>query len=215
MGNQDFSEDFRYLEFLKNKKAPALFNDLYDTLRKGTHIQKQSHEELFDFIEIEGNEESISDFIRLFNETQMLNRRGQQHEKYYFIDFIEGSKGNTDRKYIENDELLVGFLIYKVFILDFNYDLSISFFQNAILQNYENYKQGIIKNLGKTAKTTSSTSGDEIIIDTIRKAFNCFDRICWLRLDPDKDGFTFYPAFQRIIDVYSHKINTIDTWLIE
>ena len=215
MGNKDFSEDFRYLEFLKNKKAPALFNDLYDTLRKGIHIQKQSHQELFDFIEIEGNEESISDFIRLFNETQMLAKRGQQNEKYYFIDFIEGSKGNTKIEYIENDYLLVGFLIYKVFILDINYDLSISFFQNALLQNYVNYTQGIIKYLGKTTKITSSTSGDDVIKATIVRAFNLFDKICWLKLDPDKDGFTFYPAFQRIIDVYSHKINTIDTWLTE
>lgn len=213
MGNKSIPEDLRYLSFLKHDKAPALFNKLYDTLRSGIHIQKQSHPDLFDFIESENNEDNIAEFIRLFNETQMLSRKGQQNEKYYFIDFIEGANGNTEKDYIENDFLLVGFLIYKVYILDGIYDeWSISSFQKTLLQDYEGYKPNIIKNLAKNKRTASNEQDDETIKERIRGAFRFFNKICWLKLDSDNDGFTFYPAFQRLIDSYSSKINDINNW---
>jgi hypothetical protein len=215
MGNTDFSEEFRYLDFLKHNHAPALFNDLYDTLRNGVHIQKQSHPKFFNFIESGNNQESLKEFIKLFNKTQMLTARGQQNEKYYFIDFLEDSKGNTKLRPIDDDYTLVGFLIYKFYFMEsVNFDFSISNFQDTIM-NHEFYKKGVIKNFGKTSRDENGTTTDKVIKDTIRKAFNFFDKIGWIKIDSDGDGFIFYPAFQRIIDFYAKDIDTIDTWLNE
>ena len=200
------------LKFLMKDESTTLFNKMYDSLRGGIHIQKQSHPTLFEFIQ--SNEESIDAFFIRFNATQLC-WRGQQREKYYFLNFLEDTTGKTEPKYMKNDILLVGFLLYKVVYIDSNYELnSVRDFQNIIIRDFEHYKVGIIKVLAKVStREVSNRADNETIKDTIGRAFNLFHKISWLRLDDDY--FEFYPAFKRIIDIYQHKIETIDTWLKE
>jgi hypothetical protein len=217
MGNNSFSEIGlenipEEIIFLIKPQATELFNDIYDKLRGGVHIQKQSHDKLFTFIE--NNEKSIKAFFLRFNETELCSR-GQQNEKYYFCDFLESTRGKTSHEYMKNEILIVGFLLFKLINLDGYPELeSIAEFKKAILNDYEHYKKGIIKSLAKATREENNFSDDGAIKSTIDTAFKEFNKICWIKLY-DKDRFSIYPSFNRIIDKYSDKINTIDIWLVK
>jgi chromosome condensin MukBEF MukE localization factor len=193
MGNQDLQKE---LEFLTKAESAHMFNKMYDTLRKGVHIHRKNLPDLFHYIQ--KYEDSISAFLKHFNETNLI-QQSQQSEKYYFIDYMESSRSKSSIKFMDNSTLTVGFLLYRIYYQDVYEVETISDFQRVILESYPEYRKGIMKNLALTE--SRDTGGDEeIVLSKIKSAFNEFKQIGWIELNGD--FFKPYPAFERIIYNY-------------
>lgn len=203
MGNQDLP---KALEFLIKPESAHMFNKMYDTLRRGIHIHRKNHLDIFNYIE--KNENSISEFLKHFNDTKLI-WQSQQSDKYYFIDYTESSRSKSFIKVMDNSTLTVGFLLYKIYNQDIYEVETVSDFQRIILENYPEYRKGIMKNLARTERDTGSD--EENVLSKIKSAFNEFKQIGWIEYNGDY--FKPYPAFERIIFTYRDQITNIDTLL--
>lgn len=204
MGNQNLQKG---LEFLTKPESAHMFNKMYDTLRKGVHIHRKNLPDIFFYIQ--KYEDSISAFLEHFNETKLI-KQSQQSEIYYFIDYMESSRSKSSIRFIDNSNLTVGFLLYRVYYQDVYEVETISDFQRVILENYPEYRKGIMKNLALT-ESRDTASDEENVYNKIKSAFNEFKQIGWIEYNGNE--FKLYPAFERIIYNYREQITNIDTWL--
>lgn len=207
--------------FLTAKKAKDVFAKIDYYLRSGMHIQREHPlpGELFRFIETDTHFLELKAYYKDFFQV-VLCSGGQEWERYYYIDFEEGSRGNITsdyRTYLKTEYIIIGMLFFKVYKLDANIELGkVSDFTNLLFSEYEEEKNSLRKLISDAMGDTSSDLNDKKVEEIIIKAFSEFAQlgwVCWA--DDKKDSFKYMPSFERLRSMYQSQILGIDQLIKE
>jgi hypothetical protein len=207
-------ENINVYEFLNDRKAQDIFAKIDYLLRSGVHIQREypKPEELFRF---------INQYFKSLNQYYLdifkviLSEGGSDFNRYYFIDFEEGSRGNISpeyREYLKTEYVIIGMLFFKLFKLDGNLEIdSVSGFILILFSEYEEEKIALQKLITNTYTDKSSDLNDDKVVDIIQKAFAKFQDLAWIAWeDDDRDRLIYMPSFDRLRLMYQPQINGID-----
>lgn len=211
MANERLAALIRY-EFLVHHEATSLFGKLDYQLKDGVHLQNRPHQHtLYEFVE--DNLDSLASYYEDFFGVR-LSSGGEGPDRYYYLDFIEGSRGriNSDhRHFLANEYVVVGFLLYKVHFIDLQIDIdSVTRLQKTIREDYEELKPLVYEKIAHVTRKRPGEIDDEKLNNTISAALKEFAKIGWIELQDDY--FDILPAFQRLTKVYGNPINEIESW---
>lgn len=200
--------------FWTDKKAKEVFANVDYHLKSGMHIQREhpKPEEVFRFVE--RNYDELVEYYRDFFQVNLC-QGGSNWNKYYYIDFEEGSRGKIPaqfRSYLSTESVIIGLLFLKIYKIDANIELDkISEFKKMLFAEYEEEKNGLLKLLADAATEKSSDFNDKKVEDAISKSFELFDNLGWIVKDiQDKDKFKCMPSFERLRKMYEPQILGID-----
>lgn len=206
MGNESIPKE---LVFFLCPDTEEVFAKLDYTLKSGIHIQRRTQEELFDFISV--NISSLKAFYEKYYKLN-LNHFGESNNKVFFLDFFRQSRNNREGlqeqyEFLDNQYVLVGFLLFKIQFIDNNLELSsVKELKKMIHQmDYSGLKEDILKTLALSNRVKSQKGDDNKIDIVIEKALNEFKQLGWIKLN--EDYFETLPAFHRIHYVYGDEIN--------
>lgn len=205
----------KIMNFLIEKDSVELFAEVDYMLKDGVHIQGYNNQIPF-YNYIRNYEPQLTEYYRTLFKVE-LESAGEDHSKYYFLNFSNGTRGNINERHrhlIKPDYVIIGFLIYKIVYIDRDFELnSVSKLQEKIRIDYEDYKPGIYRLLAKSKNTTPGNINDEAVDASVQSALNEFKKIGWVAME--KDEFNILPAFDRLINVYEDYINNFDETLKE
>ncbi|OJU74606.1 MAG: hypothetical protein BGO09_04610 [Bacteroidetes bacterium 47-18] len=213
MGNYHPQENINATSFLATSEAKELFARIDYALKNGVHIQRwQQQEAMFRFLErhFQSMKLYYHDFFGI-----PLEEAGETVNKYYYVDFLPGSRGNIpveNRHFLANEYVIVGFMLYKIVFIDGYIELdSLPALQRMIRQDYEDIKPGIYRTLAKARKVNTTEMDDQKVNDVVEKALREFSKIGWITLEGQ--NFDILPSFQRLPKIYGDYINHPETWL--
>lgn len=213
MGNYDPQENINATSFLEDSEAKELFARIDYALKNGVHIQRwQQQEAMFRFLErhFQSMKLYYCDFFGI-----SLEEAGETVNKYYYVDFLPGSRGNIpveNRYFLANEYVIVGFMLYKIVFIDGFIELdSLPALQRMIRQDYEDIKPGIYRALAKAKKVNTTEMDDQKVNDVIEKALREFSKMGWIALE--HQNFDILPSFQRLPRIYGDYINHPENWL--
>lgn len=199
--------------FLMDSEAENYFAKIDYALKNGKHIQ-QWKEQTWWFRFIANNEDSLKQYYRNYFGVR-LEYGGEADQKYYYLDFMPDSRGNIpldNRHFLQNEFVIVGFMLYKTIYIDNYIELaSIKAFQRMLRQDYEELKEGLFRVLAK-AKNINVTQMNEHKMDSVvLSAMKAFEKLGWVELQ--EDTFEVLPSFQRLPRLYADYISNINDWL--
>jgi len=213
MGNYHPQENINATSFLSASEAKELFARIDYALKNGVHIQRwQQQEAMFRFLERHFHSMKLyyRDFFGI-----PLEEAGETVNKYYYVDFLPGSRGNIpveNRHFLANEYVIVGFMLYKIVFIDGYIELdSLPALQRMIRQDYEDIKPGIYRALAKARKVNTTEMDDQKVNDVVEKALREFSKIGWIALEGQ--NFDILPSFQRLPKIYGDYINHPENWL--
>ena len=208
------TEDIR-TEFINHPDTTNLFASLDYMLKDGVHIQREGKQVDF-YNYIRSNEESLKAYYQYLFHVE-LSFGGTEPDGYYFLDFIGSTRGNIDvdhRHHMKSEHVIIGFLIYKIFLIDKQVDVvSVKELQKKIRIDYDDLKPGIYKLIAKSRNINPGNLNDDAIDATVKSALQEFKKIGWVNLTDDE--FDLLPAFDRLIAIHEDLINNIDETLNE
>lgn len=203
----------KQFDFFSDPDAPELFAQLDYALKEGVFIQDKAHQSSW-FHFLEKHEDPLKDYYQEFYQV-FLDHGGESSEKYYFLNFGSGSRGNIDaehRYFMPNEYVIVAFMLYKIVFIDGYLELhSVRQLQRLIRLEYEDLKPGLYRTLAKAKRTNPTRMNDDALDKIISDALREFSKIGWITLDDDT--FDTWPAFQRIHKIYADYINGLEEWL--
>ncbi|QEL02965.1 hypothetical protein FKG96_19775 [Olivibacter sp. LS-1] len=213
MGNYHPQENINATSFLADSAAKELFATIDYALKNGVHIQRwQQQEAIFRFLE--RHFRSMKLYYREFFGI-LLEEAGETVNKYYYVDFLPGSRGNIsveNRHFLANEYVIIGFILYKIVFIDGYIELdSLPALQRMIQQDYEDIKPGIYRALAKARKVNTTEMDDQKVNDVVEKALREFSKIGWIALEGQ--NFDILPSFQRLPKIYGDYINHPENWL--
>lgn len=213
MGNYHPQENINATSFLADSAAKELFATIDYALKNGVHIQRwQQQEAMFRFLE--RHFRSMKLYYREFFGVP-LEEAGETVNKYYYVDFLPGSRGNIpveNRHFLANEYVIVGFMLYKIVFIDGYIELdSLPALQRMIRQDYEDIKPGIYRALAKARKVNTTEMDDQKVNDVVEKAMREFSKIGWIVLEGQ--SFDILSSFQRLPKIYGDYINHPENWL--
>jgi chromosome condensin MukBEF MukE localization factor len=213
MGNYHPQENINATSFLSVSEAKELFARIDYALKSGVHIQRwQQQEAMFRFLE--RHFQSMKLYYRDFFGIP-LEEAGETVNKYYYVDFLPGSRGNIpveNRHFLANEYVIVGFMLYKIVFIDGYIELdSLPALQRMIRQDYEDIKPGVYWALAKARKVNTTEMDDQKVNDVVEKALREFSKIGWIALEGQ--NFDILPSFQRLPKIYGDYINHPENWL--
>lgn len=200
-------------DFLKDADAPIHFGKVDYALKNGRHIQLWKEQiSLFRFID--DNIISLQLYYRKYFGVELVYA-GETIDKYYYLEFFPGNRGNVpieNRQFLQNEHVIVGFMLYKAVYIDGYIELnSVKSFQKMLRQDYEELKAGLLKTLAKAKGVNVTQMNHDKMDSTVSSALKVFDKIGWIELK--EDIFETLPSFQRLPRIYGDYINSIDDWL--
>lgn len=205
MGNESVPKE---LAFFLSPDAEEIFAELDYTLKNGVHIQR-TQEGLFDFVS--ENITSLSVFYEKYYKLN-LSHFGEGRDKVFFLDFFKQTRNNREGlqgqyEFLDNQYVLVGFLLFKIQFIDKNLELSsVKELKKMIRQiDYSGLKSDILRTLALSNRIKSQEGDDHKIDIVVEKALNEFKQLGWINLNDD--FFETLPAFHRIHYVYGDEIN--------
>ncbi len=208
-------QEISRLDFLNDKSTDDYFAKLDYKLRSGVHIQREHPLSEACFRYLDRNFESLKLYYKeLFG--VLLTRAGNQFNTYYFIDFLDGGRGNIHsdyREYLRTEYVLIGMLYYKLYKLDGNIELdSVSDFISLLFSEYEEESDSLRKLIMDVSSDKSSDYTDEKLENIITKAFSKFSDLGWIawEADDEKNRFRHLPSFERLRSLYQSQILAID-----
>ena len=201
------------LRFALDPAAEAIFAKLDYSLRDGVHIQHNTDPEAFRFLSNGTNEDSLRAYYEKYFRVK-LQKRTNEGENYYFLDFMADHRGNLGDHYerLENHFLLIGFLLHKVTVLDRNIELrSVTEFKRILRENYPDLQIQLNRLIARSSRQTENPEDTNTIENIIKRTFDRFKQLKWV--DVDGDAFEMLPAFNRLTDAYAPQIQRIDDLL--
>jgi len=202
-------------DFLNDPDAEDIFAKLDYALKDGVHIQGLlTQSSLFRFINKHYG--GLKLYYQKFYGVN-LEKGGEDVTSYYYLDFSPQSRGNihpNHRYFMQNEYVIIGFLLYKIIYIDMNIELnSVKKLQKIIRQDYEDLKPGIYRTLAKVQRDRPNPMDDEKVDKIIIDALQEFNKIAWITLVDDH--FEVLSSFQRINRIYMDYINNLDSWLLQ
>lgn len=132
-------------------------------------------------------------------------------DKYYFIDFpnppSRGGIGEENRHFMEDEHVVVGFLLYKIMLSDGRVDIdSLDMLMKVIDEDYPDLHPMLYSKIGQVRdRKQPGDSGRMRLKTIIGTALNEFIRMAWF--SRDGDYITPLPAFNRLAVVFGKEIN--------
>ena len=204
--------------FLCTLMRRFLFAELDYALKNGVHIQKQSSPKgVFNFLKVHypSLKTYYSDFFDFY-----LSKEGQDDEQYYFIDFRKDCNGHYNRgkipvnrrEYLRDSFIIVGFLLIRMYILEFNIDYkhSIQEFKSNIFQEFDEYKIHLLRLFTDSDSRETTDYESDTIESVIDKALRKFHELGWIVLDIEDESFQVLPSCKRLLTMYEKTISDID-----
>lgn len=199
--------------FLMDPDAEIYFAKIDYAFKNGKHIQ-QWKEQASWFRFIDNNEESLKKYYRSYFGVN-LEYGGESIDKYYYLDFLPDSRGNVppdNRHFLQNEFVIIGFMLYKSIYIDQYIELSsVKAFQRLLRQDYEEFKEGLFRVLAKAKGLNATQMSHDKIDNIVTAAMKAFDKLGWIEVL--EDTFEILPSFQRLPTLYADYINNIDEWL--
>lgn len=213
MENSDFDEP-DHLAFFRDKNATNLFAKIDYFLRSGVHIQRKYPSPAGIFRFIEKNYESLSLFYKEFYGVILVSD-GDGFKRYFYLDFLSGSRGNISSEYrevLKADFVIIGLLFYKLFKIDGNIGLNkLSDFKALLFTEYPEEKELLSQRLNDSQSSYGTEYSDERIYTVIKSAFDKFSKLGWICWeDGVKDQFLLLPSYERLLKLYESEILNID-----
>lgn len=199
--------------FLMDTESEDYFAKIDYALKNGKHIQQWKEQDWW-FRFIVKNEDSLQLYYRKYFGIK-LEYGGEATQKYYYLDFMPDSRGNVpldNRHFLQNEFVIIGFMLYKAVYIDHNIELSsVKAFQRTLRQDYEEFKDGLFRILAKAKGANITQMNEDKMNSIVVSAMKAFEKLGWIELQ--EDNFEILPSFQRLPKIYSDYINNIDTWL--
>lgn len=212
MENEHTKEADRSYSFLTTRDALAYFAETDYHLKNGTHIQREypQPEAIFRFVDNYWSElrQYYADLFQV-----NLTFHGDNWNKYYFIDFNQGSRGNIaleNREYLNVNHIVIGLLFINIYKIDAHIEIiTTADFKQVLREDYEEYKQDLYKLLADISGEKDTDYSDKKIDSAIDSAFKAFNKLGWIYF-VQQDEFKVMPSFERLRRMYENQIKSID-----
>lgn len=201
------------LDFLRFQLAPdaqTYFGEVDYFLKDGIHIQEYGDQIPY-YRFLKKHKSHLEQYYPYFYGIH-LKEENLEADSYFFLDFNTASRGKipwTYRDTLKNEYAIIGIITYKIIFYEGNLELnSISKLQEMIRNDYEEYKEGLIRLLAQSSGDVKIDDDDERIDAVVLNALKNFKRLGWM--DLDQDYFEPRTSFNRINSVYEEQIKDID-----
>lgn len=199
-----------FLKFQIDPDAQTYFGELDYYLKDGIHIQEYGDQIPY-FRFLKKHKPDLEKYYPYFYGIY-LKEENLEADSYFFLDFNTASRGKipwTYRDTLKNEYAIVGIIMYKIIFYEGNLELnSLSKLQEMIRNDYEEYKEGLIRLLAQSSGDVKIDDDDERIDTVVHNALKSFRRLGWI--DLDQDHFETRASFNRINSVYDKVILDID-----
>ncbi len=203
-----------FLNFQRDPDAQIYFGQLDYYLKDGIHIQEYGDQiDYYKFLKKYKDE--LNDYYEYFYGIS-LKEENVQSDSYFFLDFNTSSRGKIPSPYrdvLKNKYIIIGLIMYKAIFYEGNVELnSLATLQEMIRNDYEQYKEGLIRLLAQSSGDVKLDDDDKMIDNTVLAALQNFKRLGWIELN--QDHFETRASFQRINTIYEDIIPKIDDIII-
>lgn len=191
--------------FLQEDISERLFAALDYELRCGKHIQYQTNESFYNYLE-QYYSYLKSFYLKIYK--LRLEKSGSENNCYYYLTPVDESGFHSNSKHhktLEPEYLLLALFIYKVILIDGNVDIhSIADFIDTLNEDYDEFRGLLNKKIAKNRSGKASEDTDVKLESAIKATFRRLDKLGWVKLADDH--FDMLPAFGRLLDYYSEEI---------
>ncbi len=199
-----------FLKFQIDPDAQLYFGEVDYYLKDGIHIQQYGDQIPYYWF-LKKHKQHLEKYYSYFYGIH-LKEENLEADSYFFLDFNTTSRGKipwTYRDTLKNEYAIIGIITYKIIFHEGNLELnSVSKLQEMIRNDYEEYKEGLIRLLAQSRGDIKIDDDDERIDTVVYNALKNFKRLGWM--DLDKDYFEPRTSFNRINSVYEKQIRDID-----
>lgn len=212
MENAYQKEGNGYYAFLNTKEAKAHFAEVDYYLKNGMHIQRDypKPEAVYRFVDTYSVElkQYYNDLFEV-----VLNYHGDDWNKYYYLDFNEGSgRGNIplgNREYLSIQHTIIGLLFLNIYKIDAHIEInSIATFKRTLQDEYPEYNQDLSRLLADSSADKETDYTDKKVDTVIETAFRLFAKLGWIAFTQEEE-FNVMPSFERLRKMYENQIQDI------
>lgn len=161
----------------------------------------------------------MKDYYRdLFEFT--LTYDGQGDYQYFFIDFEQDNNGKyrrgniplTNRRYLKDAYLIVGFLMLNIYDLDGQVEdrHTLEGFLRIIREQYENYQVNLVRLFAKNDSEFVTDADYNTITGIVKSALEEFNTLGWISFDTENGEFELLPSSRRLFLLYEKEIRNIE-----
>ncbi|MDJ0644488.1 MAG: hypothetical protein QNJ57_00755, partial [Flavobacteriaceae bacterium] len=176
-----------FLKFYFDKDAETYFGELDYYLKDGVHIQEYGDQIPY-YRFLKRHKEDLDSYYDYYYGIH-LKEENLQSDSYFFLDFNTASRGNIPSPYrdvLKNEYIIIGLIMYKIIYYEGNIELdSVSKLQEMIRNDYEEYKDGLVKLIAQSSGDLKIDDDDERIDNVVYTALKNFRRLGWLDLKQD------------------------------
>jgi chromosome condensin MukBEF MukE localization factor len=206
----DTNGKLNFLKFLAEPDAQNFFGEVDYYLKDGIHIQEYGYQIPY-YRFLRKHRDNLEQFYTHYYGIKLVEEN-TEGDSYFFLDFNKSSRIKipwTYRDVLKNEYAIIGIITYKIIYHEGNLELnSISQLQEMIRNDYEEYKEGLIKLLAQSGSDIKLSDDDDRIDAVVHNALKSFKRLGWM--DIDQDYFEPRISFNRINLVYEKQIKDID-----
>jgi chromosome condensin MukBEF MukE localization factor len=199
-----------FLKFLATSDAQTYFGEADYYLKDGIHIQEYG-DQISYYRFLKKHKDDLEQFYTYYYGIELVEEN-TEGDSFFYLDFNKSSRIKipwTYRDVLKNEYAIIGIITYKIIYHEGNLELnSISQLQEMIRNDYEEYKEGLIKLLAQSGSDIKLSDDDERIDKVVSNALNKFKGIGWM--DIKDDYFEPRVSFNRINSVYEKQIKDID-----
>lgn len=200
-----------FLKFLATPEAQTYFGETDYYLKDGIHIQEYG-DQISYYRFLKKHKDDLEQFYTYYYGIKLVEEN-TEGDSFFYLDFNKSSRIKipwTYRDVLKNEYAIIGIITYKIIYHEGNLELnSISQLQEMIRNDYEEYKEGLIKLLAQSGSDLKLSDEDERIDAVVYNALKSFKRLGWM--DVKDDYFEPRISFNRINSVYEKQIRDIDT----
>lgn len=200
--------------FLETNEAKQFFADADYYLKNGMHIQRGFPKPEGIFMFIYNFSSQLQKYYKDFFDVH-LTSGGEEWNRYYYIDFNEGDRGNIsveNRKYLQTEYLIIGYLLISICKIDAHIEIdTVNDFKRILRQEYDEYKEGLYGLFANVKGEKDSEYTDEKVNNIIDNAFWEFSKLGWIDLNKEsRNEFKIMPSIERLRKMQEAQIQNIE-----
>lgn len=204
------NDRLEFLKFQLDEDAQTYFGELDYYLKDGIHIQEFGDQIPF-YRFLKKHKNDLNSYYNYFYGIE-LKEENLNSDSYFFLDFNTSNRGSVPTPYrdiLKNEYVIIGLIMYKIIFYEGNIELdSVSTLQEMIRNDYEQYKEGLVKLIAQSSGDIKIDDDDLKIDNAVYNALRNFRRLGWIELK--QDYFQPKASFQRINSIYEDIVPRID-----
>ena len=211
MENDNQKEGKSGYSFLKTREAKNFFAEADYHLKNGTHIQREfpKPEGIYRFVDTYCAElkEYYDELFQV-----VLTYHGEDWNKYYFLDFNEGTRGNislNNREYFSVQNTIIGLLFLNIYKIDAHIEInSVTDFKRVLREEYQEHNQDLSRLLADVSGDKETDYTNRKVDAAIDNAFKSFAKLGWIYFIQQEE-MRIMPSFERLRRMYENQIRDI------